>query len=121
MQTCQNQSLVISVISVSYYATDGTLTVLSNCQSSVSSFQGKVKPPVDETWPADQASRSEPVIVRYVCGFTSATTVPKDILGALRLMVADRYENRGDEFKRTEAHPVAAARIMGLHGFGSPA
>jgi uncharacterized phiE125 gp8 family phage protein len=112
---------LISVTTVSYYATDGTLTVLSGCQVVTSAFQGKIKPPVGETWPAYQCSRSEPVIVRYVAGYATAGTIPKDILGALRLIVADRYENRGDEIKRTTAYPVAAERIMGLHGFGTPA
>lgn len=112
---------LISVTYVKYYATDGTLTTLDNCQVVTSSFQGKIKPPVNETWPAYQCSRSEPVIVRYVVGHATQAEVPRDILGALKIIVADRYENKGDDGRNKMSIPPAAERIMTLNGFGTPA
>lgn len=111
---------VTSVTSVSYYATSGVLSVLASTQVSLGGFQARIKPPLNECWPAYQAARAEPVIVRYVVGYATASAVPGDVIGCLKMIVGDRYENLGDDPRNKMDMPAAAERIMRLHGFGTP-
>lgn len=111
---------VTAVNSVRYYATDGTLTTLANCQAAIYGFQARIKPPIDQCWPAVQCTRMAPVLVEYVVGFT-LQSVPKDLIGALKLIVADRYENKGDDTRLKLGLSPAVERVIALHGFGTAA
>lgn len=111
---------VTAVNSVRYYATDGTLTTLANCQAAIYGFQARVKPPIDQSWPPVQCTRMAPVLVEYVVGFAIGT-LPRDIVGAIKLIVADRYENKGDDTRLKIGISPAVERVIGLHGFGTAA
>ncbi|MDD5226814.1 MAG: head-tail connector protein, partial [Candidatus Omnitrophica bacterium] len=49
---------------------------------------------------------SNPIKIRFVCGYGAAgTSVPKKILSAVKMIIADLYENR-------EAQAVGSAQIF---------
>lgn len=59
--------------------------------------------------------------MRYVVGYLTPSAIPADVIGCLKLIVGDRYENLGDDTRNKMDMPAAAERIMRLHGFGTPA
>ena len=108
---------VTSVSSVKYFDTanvEQTLVADTDYQVTLG-FQAKVLVGPDKAWPSVKAGKAEPVAVRYVVG----GTVPDDVLGALKLMVGERYENRGDSVKAKDV-PPAARRVMELHSTSTP-
>jgi uncharacterized phiE125 gp8 family phage protein len=112
---------VSAVTWVKYYATSGVQATLADTQNVLTGFQARIKPPLNECWPAYQAARAEPVSVRYVVGYLTPSAIPADVIGCLKLIVGDRYENLGDDTRNKMDMPAAAERIMRLHGFGTPA
>lgn len=116
-----------AVTSVSYYDTTGVLTVLADCQFLLTGFVGRILPPIDDCWPMTQATRAEPVVVRYTAGYgeraddVDVADVPKDIIGAIKLLVADRYENKGDDIRVKNGLPPTVMRVLYRHSIGTPA
>lgn len=60
------------------------------------------------SWPSDVRA----VTVTYTCGFADATQIPTDILLAMRIMIADWYENRMDGVRR---FPTTSQKLLDLH------
>ena len=60
------------------------------------------------TWPDLEDDRPGAVEITYVAGYgDNASDVPEDLRTALRFILADWYENRGDQMqKRNEALPI---------------
>jgi len=90
------RSRLSSVTSLSYYATDGTLTVMSSADYVVdtASEPGRITQAVNATWPGTQ-DRTGAVIVRFVAGYgAAASSVPDSIKAAIQLLVGHWYENR---------------------------
>jgi uncharacterized phiE125 gp8 family phage protein len=57
---------------------------------------GRIVLPYAETWPSFTAYPSNPIVCRFICGWTTATLVPSKIKSAIRLLCADLYEERGE-------------------------
>jgi len=57
---------------------------------------GRIVLPYGETWPSGPFYPSNPIIIRFVCGWTTRTSVPGKIRTAIKLRVAARYEDRGE-------------------------
>lgn len=57
---------------------------------------GRVVLPYSRTWPTGTFYPSNPVTIRFVCGWTVATSVPLRIRQAIMMVAADLYENRGE-------------------------
>ena len=90
------RSPLSSVTSLSYYATDGTLTVMSSSDYVVdtASAPGRITQASTAVWPATQ-ERTGAVIVRFVAGYgAAASSVPDSIKAAIKLLVGHWYENR---------------------------
>ena len=66
---------------------------------------GRIVLPYGETWPSFTAYPSNPIVVRFLCGWTTAALVPFKIKAALKMMCADLYENR-------EKQAVGSAQIF---------
>jgi uncharacterized phiE125 gp8 family phage protein len=69
-----------------------------------------------DAWPETQPGRPEAVEIDFEAGYASVAAVPPEAVAAVLLIVADRYENRGDESGR--AIPPAAHRLLNLVRWG---
>jgi uncharacterized phiE125 gp8 family phage protein len=57
---------------------------------------GRIVLPYGGTWPGDTLFPSKPITVKYVCGWATRDAVPVKIKQAIKLICAERYENRGE-------------------------
>jgi len=48
----------------------------------------------NEDWPSAQLHNVNPISVQYLCGYPGSTSVPHQIKQAMKLIIADLYENR---------------------------
>jgi len=55
---------------------------------------GRIVLPYGESWPSDTLYPSNPITIEFACGWTAAASIPKKIIAALKLILADLYENR---------------------------
>jgi uncharacterized phiE125 gp8 family phage protein len=57
-------------------------------------YCGRVVLPYGESWPSGTLYPSNPITIRFVCGWTTAALVPYKIKAAMKMICADIYENR---------------------------
>ena len=55
---------------------------------------GRIVLPYGDSWPSFTPWPSNPISIRFVCGWTSAALVPSKIKSAIKLICGDLYENR---------------------------
>ena len=83
---------------VSWKDTDGAETVLTLTTDYLIETNGegigRVVLPHAGTWPSGTLYPSNPVKIRFVCGYTTAALVPSKIRSAILLIASDLYENR---------------------------
>ena len=76
-------------------ATQTTMTVTTEYLVETNGDQcGRIVLPYGEAWPSFTAYTTHPIVVRFVCGWTTAALVPYPIKMALRMICADMYVNR---------------------------
>jgi uncharacterized phiE125 gp8 family phage protein len=97
---------LVSVTSVTYTDTDGTAHTLSadDYHVDTASEPGRIVLAYDASWPTETLQTSNPIVIRYVAGYGDAADVPEWAKWAIKVMTADRYENR-------EAVTVAAGYV----------
>lgn len=87
-----------SVTSVKYKATDGTETTLTPVTDYIvetnGEMYGRIVLPYGGCWPSDVLYPSNPITIRFVCGWTTAALVPSKIKSAILLIAADLFINR---------------------------
>jgi uncharacterized phiE125 gp8 family phage protein len=87
-----------SVTHIKYTDSDGdetTMTVNTEYIVETNGKQcGRIVLPYGVTWPSFTAYTSKPIVIRFVCGWTTAALVPLKIKAAILLAFADLYENR---------------------------
>ena len=59
---------------------------------------GRIVLPYGKTWPSFTAYSSNPIVCRFVCGWTTAALVPSKIRTAVKMIAAKIYMSRGDDF-----------------------
>jgi uncharacterized phiE125 gp8 family phage protein len=104
---------VASVVSVQYYDTAGALQTLDPTTYSVGTATSRIVPITG--WPIVRYFTIENVAITYTAGFGGAAQVPGDAVGAILLILADRYQNRGDNvsnFLADRPAPAAAVRLL---------
>lgn len=109
---------LVSVASVTYYDTDGTLTTLATTQYLVRTPQrgpGLIHWHPDADAAPSLECRPFPVMVRFIAGYASATAIPASIRQALLLLVAHWFDNKGAVGQPLEA----ADRLLQMNGWGS--
>jgi len=57
---------------------------------------GRIVLPYAVTWPAGALYPSNPIKIRFVCGWTTQALVPSNIKAAVKLVCADLFEMRGE-------------------------
>lgn len=88
-----------SITSISYYSSAGTSTTFSSTAYTVhlpTDLPGEVELLPNQAWPGTD-SREYPVTIRFKNGYGTSEQVPEQVKQAMRLLVADFYENRGDD------------------------
>lgn len=86
-----------SVTSVKYYDTDNTEYTWSTTEYIVGTeYQhGRITLADGYTWPNENLYPSAPIVVEFVCGYgDTAASVPASIKHALKMMIAETFENR---------------------------
>ena len=89
-----------SVTSVSYKDTEGTETTLTATTDYLveanGDQKGRIVLPYGVSWPSVTLYPSNPIKIRFVCGWEEAADVPKRIKSAIKMICSDLYENRGE-------------------------
>ena len=101
---------VISVTSISYVDSEGATQVLPANQYATDLYTKRcvIEPAYNVTWPTLRTQRNAVTVV-YQAGYGAAAAVPEDIKTALKLILADMYENRTDGIRRL---PTASKYIL---------
>lgn len=85
-----------SVTSVKYTPAGGVQQTLSPSVYRVESERepGRVRPAFGQEWPGETLDTGLPLVVRMVCGWPDAESVPAGVVQALRWLVGHMYEHR---------------------------
>jgi len=86
-----------SVTAVKYTDTDSSETTWSTDEYSVDtdSLRGRIVLEDGYTWPNEVLHPKNPIEVEFVCGYgDNASDVPMPIRHAMKIIIADLYENR---------------------------
>jgi len=85
---------------IKYYDSDGLADTLTVIDDYIMEFNGqgcgRLVLPYGKTWPSFTPYPSNPIVIRFTCGWTAAALVPSAIKSAILLICADLYEQRGD-------------------------
>lgn len=91
---------VQSVTHVKYYDYTASLTTLlasAYYYGDTISEPGKVVRRYDAVYPETETNRPNAIEIQFVAGYGDASTdVPEDIIHAVKLLVTDLYDNRGE-------------------------
>jgi len=91
-----------SVTHLKYTNSDGdetTMTVTTDYIVETNGDQcGRIVLPYGASWPSFTAYPSNPIVCRFVCGWTTAALVPAKIRTAVKMIGAKMYMSRGDDF-----------------------
>jgi uncharacterized phiE125 gp8 family phage protein len=94
-----------SVTHIKYTDSDGTQTTMTVSDEYIVETNGdkcgRIVLPYGESWPSFTAYPSNPIVIRFVCGWTSAAAIPEKIKSALKLILTDLYENRESQIIST--------------------
>jgi len=87
-----------SVTSIIYKDSDGTSTTMTaNTDYLVETNGegiGRIVLPYGVSWPSFTAWPSNPITIKFVCGWTTAALIPKKIIAAIKLIATDLFVNR---------------------------
>jgi len=108
---------LISVTSVSWKNTAGTETTLTPTTDYLVETNGEqcgfVVLPWSTSWPSGSLYPSNPIKIRFVCGWASASAVPSNIKRAIKNRAVNLYMNRGDDIVGQTVHEdVTYRRVL---------
>ncbi len=58
---------------------------------------GRIVLPYSESWPTDTLYTSNPILIRFICGWTTAALVLYKIKAAIKMICSKLYESRGED------------------------
>ncbi len=92
---------VQSVTSITYIDNNGTTQTLSASLYVLDNYRKRavIAPAYGQGWPSARTQVNSITVV-YSAGYGAASAVPEDVKQAIRLCVADAYENRADSVKQ---------------------
>ena len=87
-----------SVSYIKYTDSDGTQTTMTVTTDYLveqnGEYYGRIVLPYGESWPSFTAYPTQPIVIRYVAGWTTRALVPYKIKAAMLLICANLYVNR---------------------------
>ena len=105
-----------SVTSVLYYDTDETEATFSSADYHVDIYgiPGKIVLAYGDSWPSTTLRTVNGVVIKYVCGFGLAADVGENYKTAIKMTMAEMYENREESITGTIITdvPLNAKRIL---------
>jgi uncharacterized phiE125 gp8 family phage protein len=105
-----------SVTSVKYKDCDGTETTMTVTTEYLvetnGEARGRIVLPYGCSWPSVTLYPSNPISIRFVCGYTSAAVVPTKIKAAIKLIAADLYNSRQTVTDRQTYESKAADNLL---------
>lgn len=92
-----------SVTHIKYTASDGTtITTMTVTTEYIVELNGegigRIVLPYGVSWPSFTAYPSNPIVIRFVCGWTAANLITGTIRKAVKMLCAKFYKSRGDDF-----------------------
>ena len=111
---------LVSVTHVKYTDSDGSETTMTVTDEYLVETNGegigRVVLPYSVSRPSFTEYPSNPIVVRFVCGWTTAALVPSKIKSAIKMICADLYENREwqviSSFPQAFSDNVAVQRLL---------
>lgn len=101
---------IVELSNIRYYNCSGVAQTMSDDEYYVGYRTGTISA-VGTTWPATQAGRPESVSVDFRAG-EPVLNIPHQAWQAILLILADRYEHRGDGDDRRRPVPESALRLL---------
>lgn len=106
-----------SVTSITYKDSAGTITTMAAMTDYLVETNGescgRVVLPYGSSWPSASLFPSNPITIRFVCGWTAAASIPSKIRTAVKMLCADMYENRGESVQgQTVVENKAVDRLL---------
>ena len=90
-----------SVTYLKYTDSDGDATTMTEDVEYIVENNGdacgRIVLPYGKTWPSFTAYTSNPIVCRFVCGWTTPASIPTRIRTAVKMIAAKLYESRGDD------------------------
>jgi uncharacterized phiE125 gp8 family phage protein len=111
-----------SVTSVQYYDTDGNLQTLATSYYDVdtTSEPGRVVRKPNQTYPSVESDRLRPVLITYVCGWSSVDTIPEAIKQGLRVYVSAMEGDRSGTIAEASVRAAQALWTQAGHVWWRP-
>lgn len=111
-----------AVTSITYLDYAGTQQTLDGSYYEVltpAKLPGSIRRAPNKIMPAFQTLEKWPVTVIWTAGFGTAADVPKVIIRAAKLLLADAWRNRDEAAAASQSAIEAANRLLDLAGTGS--
>ena len=90
-----------AVTFVKWKDTDGTVTTLTVTDDYIVEYNGTqcgyIVLPYGVSWPSSTLYPSNPITIRFVCGYTTQAAVPRSFKQAVKRWCVNNYANRGDD------------------------
>ena len=91
-----------SVTHIKYTDSDGTQTTMTVTTEYIVELNGdrcgRIVLPYGVSWPSFTPYPSNPIVIRFICGWTAANLIPGTIRKAVKMLCAKFYKSRGDDF-----------------------
>jgi len=100
-----------SVTHIKYTDCDGTETTMvvttDYLVETNGDGHGRIVLPYGESWPSSVLYPSNPIVIRFVCGYGAlASTVPRGIVTAIKMICADLWSNREAQTQDQRSYQV---------------
>ena len=106
-----------SVTHLKYKDTDGDQTTwgAANYIVDTDSALGRIVLAYSITWPTTELYPSNPIEIQFVCGYGDAgSDLPAPLIQAMKILIADYYENRENSVVGTITQKTRAAEALML-------
>ena len=111
---------LVSVTSVKWKDTDGTVTTLVENTDYLVETNGEqcgfVVLPYQGSWPSGELYPSNPITIRFVCGYATQAEVPVSMKRAIKAACVNLYLNRGDDVTGSVTRDVTYSRLVNMAG-----
>lgn len=110
---------LISVSTVKYYNSAGTLTTLASSNYWVVNTQdpGMVIRRHDVSYPELQDGKPDAIEIAFTAGYGNADDVPEDIRHGIKLLATDLYEHRGTKVVGTISGEIPGYLVDLVHSY----
>jgi uncharacterized phiE125 gp8 family phage protein len=89
-------SPVTAITSVKYYDTSNSLQTWAATNYHYNLYEEPCVIRYVDSAPSTYTDRSDAVVIRFTAGYADAAAVPAPLIQAIKLLLADLYENRTD-------------------------